>query len=73
MLYSRISTVGQDKPMVKGCHLSAATTLNWAWKTALSSTNNSLTTRQRCLAGNANALPFLWNKSPHVPIPNLES
>ncbi|KER24375.1 hypothetical protein T265_07934 [Opisthorchis viverrini] len=32
----------------------------------------SLTARQRCLAGNANALPFLWNKSPHVPSPNLE-
>ncbi|KER27242.1 hypothetical protein T265_05645 [Opisthorchis viverrini] len=32
----------------------------------------SLTARQRCLAGNANALPFLRNKSPHVPIPNLE-
>ncbi|KER28826.1 hypothetical protein T265_04432 [Opisthorchis viverrini] len=32
----------------------------------------SLTARQRCLAGNANALPFLRNKSPHVPTPNLE-
>ncbi|KER30887.1 hypothetical protein T265_02812 [Opisthorchis viverrini] len=32
----------------------------------------SLTARQRCLAGNANALPFLRNKSPHVPTPNLD-
>ncbi|KER19683.1 hypothetical protein T265_11610 [Opisthorchis viverrini] len=32
----------------------------------------SLTARQRCLAGNASALPFLRNKSPHVPTPNLE-
>ncbi|KAG5446481.1 hypothetical protein CSKR_112210 [Clonorchis sinensis] len=32
----------------------------------------SLTTRQRCLAGNASALPFLRKKSPHVPTPNLE-
>ncbi|KER26156.1 hypothetical protein T265_06516 [Opisthorchis viverrini] len=32
----------------------------------------SLTSRQWCLAGNANALPFLQNKSPHVPTPNLE-
>ncbi|KER22336.1 hypothetical protein T265_14883, partial [Opisthorchis viverrini] len=32
----------------------------------------SLTARQWCLAGNANALPFLRNKSPHVPTPNLE-
>ncbi|KER22754.1 hypothetical protein T265_09200 [Opisthorchis viverrini] len=27
---------------------------------------------KRCLVGNANALPFLRNKSPHVPTPNLE-
>ncbi|KAG5442937.1 hypothetical protein CSKR_104780 [Clonorchis sinensis] len=32
----------------------------------------SLIARQQCLAGNANALPFLWNKPPHVPTPNLE-
>ncbi|KAG5443411.1 hypothetical protein CSKR_109938 [Clonorchis sinensis] len=32
----------------------------------------SLTARQRCLAGNANALLFLRNNSPHVPTPNLE-
>ncbi|KAG5444463.1 hypothetical protein CSKR_101861 [Clonorchis sinensis] len=32
----------------------------------------SLTARQRCLAGNADALPFQRNKSPHVPTPNLE-
>ncbi|KAG5448264.1 hypothetical protein CSKR_112108 [Clonorchis sinensis] len=32
----------------------------------------SLTARQRCLAGNANALPFLRNKSPHVLTPNPE-
>ncbi|KAG5447677.1 hypothetical protein CSKR_112133 [Clonorchis sinensis] len=31
----------------------------------------SLTARQRCLARNANALPFLRNKSPHVPTLNL--
>ncbi|KAG5446839.1 hypothetical protein CSKR_112407 [Clonorchis sinensis] len=32
----------------------------------------SLTSRQRCLAGNANVIPFLRNMSPHVPTPNLE-
>ncbi|KER21311.1 hypothetical protein T265_15120, partial [Opisthorchis viverrini] len=32
----------------------------------------SLTARQRCLARNANALPFLRKKLPHVPTPNLE-
>ncbi|KAG5449157.1 hypothetical protein CSKR_104741 [Clonorchis sinensis] len=32
----------------------------------------SLTARQRCLAGNANALLFLRNNSPHVPTPDLE-
>ncbi|KAG5452994.1 hypothetical protein CSKR_110357, partial [Clonorchis sinensis] len=32
----------------------------------------SLTARQRCLAGNANALPFLRNRLPYVPTPNLE-
>ncbi|KAG5451311.1 hypothetical protein CSKR_112993 [Clonorchis sinensis] len=32
----------------------------------------SLTARQRCLAGNANALLFLRNNSPHAPTPNLE-
>ncbi|KAG5442389.1 hypothetical protein CSKR_103630 [Clonorchis sinensis] len=35
-------------------------------------TLKSLTARQQCLVGSANALPFLWNKSPHVPAPNLE-
>ncbi|KAG5441216.1 hypothetical protein CSKR_102430 [Clonorchis sinensis] len=32
----------------------------------------SLTARQRCLAGNTNALLFLRNNSPPVPTPNLE-
>ncbi|KER27071.1 LOW QUALITY PROTEIN: hypothetical protein T265_13882 [Opisthorchis viverrini] len=31
-----------------------------------------LTARQWCLAGNANALPFLRNKLPHVPTRNME-
>ncbi|KER28788.1 hypothetical protein T265_13518, partial [Opisthorchis viverrini] len=34
--------------------------------------NVSLSSRQRCLTGNANTLPFLRIKSPHVPTPNLE-
>ncbi|KAG5449065.1 hypothetical protein CSKR_100278 [Clonorchis sinensis] len=33
----------------------------------------SLTATQRCWAGNANVLPFLRDKSPHVPTPNLEN
>ncbi|KAG5446645.1 hypothetical protein CSKR_108303 [Clonorchis sinensis] len=33
---------------------------------------HGLTAKQRCLAGNANALLFLRNNSPHVPTPNLE-
>ncbi|KAG5444904.1 hypothetical protein CSKR_103583 [Clonorchis sinensis] len=32
----------------------------------------SLTARQRCLAGNTNALPFLRNKSPHVQTFNVK-
>ncbi|KAG5448834.1 hypothetical protein CSKR_103516, partial [Clonorchis sinensis] len=32
----------------------------------------SLTARQRCLPGNAKALPFLRKKSPYIPTPNLE-